>query len=312
MASAAALYMASLTILGVCLGRTILKEQITTLATLALVICLCGITFILLGLTKTVTMEASELHDQLNAVNTSTAVHNQSFLFQTTGSNHRENHNSDNPSEKQRNIHTGTINELIMGVAGCLICGVAEAISIVSLKYIQDDIREVHIITFWMGVSGLVITAVAIVAFELDALNYPCDIPKALYLVGQAFAVACGQCFYVLAMEKTSAYLLSIILNGQIPTNMLFQYIIVKNFQPISGGLYDIIGAFIVTIGLVLPPIIDLCKQKGDQEIEPVLTAPLLDYQEGVVSEFLRVMPGDVKVIIGQSRPSTKCCNIPY
>ncbi len=277
MASAAALLMASLTMLGVCLGRTILKEQITTLATLALAICLCGIIFILVGLAKTVTTEAAGSQDHQNTTNSSAEQQNQFFFFQSATTDHSEHHRPENLSERQRNIHTGTIIELLTGVAGCLLCGIAEAISIISLKHIQDDIKEVHIITFWMGVSGLVLTTVAIVVFELDDLDYPRDIPKAFYLVGQAFAIACGQCFYVLAMEKTSAHLLSIILNGQIPTNMLFQYVIVKNFQPISGGLYDIIGAFIVTIGLVLPPLIDLCKQKCYHDIEQTLSAPLLD-----------------------------------
>ncbi len=178
--------------------------------------------------------------------------------------------------QSHRHIHTGTITEFIIGVSGCIFCGIAEAVSIVSLKYIQHDIVEVHILTFWIAVSGLIFSTVVMVVFELGKVDYPRDIPKAFFLTGHALAVASGQCVYVLAIEKTSAHLISILLNGQIPTNMLFQYVIVRNFQPITGSLYDVIGALVVTLGLVLPPAVEVCKN-NIKYIQPTLHTSLLN-----------------------------------
>ena len=273
MASAAALYMASLTILGVLLGRIILKEEITWLAMVALTICLCGICLVLFGLTKTITIEyeKAEYTSNLNvaAKSAQTASQRQPIFSQ-------EIKDTRHTPQNERRIHTGTIIGLITGVSGCLFCGIAEAISIVTLKYIQHDIKDVHILTFWTVVSGLIFSTAATVLFELEEIDYPRDIEESLFMVGHALAVATGQFVYVLAMEKTSAHLLSILLNGQIPTNMLFQYVIVVNFQPITGGFYDVLGALVVTFGLVLPPVVEVCRQNIRQH-QSTLRTPLMN-----------------------------------
>ncbi len=281
MASAAALYMASLTILGVLLGRIILKEEITWLATMALTICLCGISLVLFGLTKTITIEyeKAQYTSNLNATSDSvqTASQNQPPIFSQEiikDTQHQTFQHS--MLQNQRHIHTGTIMGLITGVSGCLFCGIAEAISIISLKYIQNDIKDVHILTFWTAISGLIFSTAATVLLELEEIDYPRDLEKSLFLVGHALAVATGQFVYVLAMEKTSAHLLSILLNGQIPTNMLFQYVIVVNFQPITGGFYDVLGALVVTFGLVLPPVVEVCRQNIRQH-QSTLRTPLMN-----------------------------------
>ncbi len=83
MASAAALYTASLMLLGVLLGRIILKEEITWLAIVALTICLCGISLILFGLSKTILTASHESQHQLTAANQTvpTTNQNQPSLF---------------------------------------------------------------------------------------------------------------------------------------------------------------------------------------------------------------------------------------
>ncbi len=273
MASAAALYMASLTILGVLLGRIILKEEISWLAIASLIICLFGISLILLGLTNTINESGEEMQEFSKTANQSNKGSNHLNNVLRTVS--KEIQFKKTVSHNQHRIHTGTIKKLAIGVCGCIFCGLAEAVSIVSLKYIQDDISEVHILTFWMGVSGLIFSIIVLLIHDLGQIDYPRNISQSLYLAGHALAIATGQCVYVLAMEKTPAHVISILLNAQIPTNMLFQYVIVRNLQPISGSIYDIIGACIVTLGLVLPPVANLCKSEK-RYIEPTTDVPLL------------------------------------
>ncbi len=278
MGCTAALYMSSLTSVGVLLGYIVLKENISKLSLISMSICFIGLSLILLGLSDTILenngVSSENITMQQSVMNTSGT--NISFLglhpdfYGSINANQSEQSNSEAFGEEvHRHIYTGTIAELIVGVLGCIVCGVMEAVSIISLKYIQDDIPDVHILTFWMAVAGVIFSTAGMIVFEMNKIDFPHNLTETLFLVGHGTAVATGMFTWVAAMEKTSAHVISILCNAQIPLNMVFQYIIVQHFQPISGGIYDIIGACVVTVGLAMPPVIEYCNYKNQYELFP-------------------------------------------
>ena len=83
---------------------------------------------------------------------------------------------------------------------------------------------------------------------------------------------------HFVALNFGSAVVCSIAFNAEIPLRVIFQYVLVSNLQPIDGSVYDIIGASIVTVGILLPLVVDLIKlKKGAEKDEE---APLLDQKE--------------------------------
>ncbi len=276
MGCTSALYMASLTSVGVLLGYVILKENISRLSLISMSICFIGLSLILLGLTDTIIgnngVSPGDTTIQQNVIPSSRT--NISFLDLHRNSTDFINvsqigqiNAGESGDRIHRHIYTGTITELIFGVLGSILSGVVEAVSIISLKYIQDDITEVHILTFWTAVAGIILSTAGMIVFEINKIDFPHNLTESLFLVGHGTAVAAGMFSWVAAMEKTSAHVISIVCNAQIPLNMVFQYVIVKHFQPISGGIYDIIGACVVTVGLVIPPVIEYCNYNNQYQV---------------------------------------------
>ncbi len=55
------------------------------------------------------------------------------------------------------------------------------------------------------------------------------------------------------AMQFGSPTSVAITLSSEIPMRMVCQYILFRDLQPLKGGMGDIIGSVLITIGIVLP-----------------------------------------------------------
>ena len=50
------------------------------------------------------------------------------------------------------------------------------------------------------------------------------------------------------------------------PMEMMCQYLIAPHLQPIKPGVTDLIGAILITTGLILPPVGELCQMNCKDE----------------------------------------------
>ena len=161
-------------------------------------------------------------------------------------------------SHMRRNIYISSTAELMIGLILSCIAGLCEAISLIGLKMIQNDIENVLVLSFWFTLSGTVASSVIMIPLEWTRLAVPEDLENSLYLLGHVGTSSLAMVCYVVAMGKLTSHLMSLFNSAQIPVNIFLQYIFFKHLQPMKCGLMEVIGAIIVTIGLSIHPIMTL------------------------------------------------------
>ncbi len=256
LSSMAAICMGSVMILGVLLGKVVLKENITLLCLISVVTCVIGESVIVTGLVLTIVEGDTETNNQ-------TGRNQQNSSFYDNQANGTSAGILENPS-LERNIHTASLTRLIFGIGIALVGGLGEAISFVSLKRIQHDVPSIHILTFWFTILGIVSSTVAMLAIEFNQLSIPQDWINSCYLIGHVIMSSSAIIVYILAIENSPVYITSIFINALIPIDMFLQYVCFPNLQPMKGSLYDMSGAILVTVGLLAPPVVTLLAKSKE------------------------------------------------
>ncbi len=246
----AALFLGSLMVFGVVLGRIILKEELKLPHIISFLICLAGFSVLVIGPYMEISSQEQESGSPRE--------------FNGTFSNGTEIWNSTNMNEPdgKRHLQTTNIKELLIGLSLAVAAGFGEAISLISLKLIQDKIQSVHVLTFWFVLSGILVSVPAMYVLEYDSLSFPTDLENCLYLLGHVVTSPVALLCYIVSMGKLSACLMSILSTSQIPINVLLQYTFFRQLQPMRGGFLEIIGAGVVTIGLIIQPIVKMIRKR--------------------------------------------------
>ena len=219
-------------------ARMILKEIITPIKWFSITLCVGGSALVVVGLLSTIQFEES--------------------------SNTEPDGNTTSPLPDMESKHqmTTTVNSFVLGIFICVASGIIEMTVVTFTKLMQDHLGHVFILSFWASISGLFVSLVFMFILELDRVTFPTDIMNILYLAGHTICTGIACVIFFVALQYGSAVVCSIALNAEIPFRVLFQYVLAKNLQPIDGSVYDIIGALIVTVGIVLPPVFDVVKLK--------------------------------------------------
>ena len=219
-------------------ARVVLKEIITPVKWISISLCIGGSALVVVGLLSTIEFEKSS--DPASNVTTLSP-----------------------PSEVENEHHmTTAVSSFVLGIFICVASGIIEMSIVTFTKLMEEHIRHVFILSFWCSITGLLVSVIFMLILELDKLTFPTDILNLLYLATHTICTGIACVIYFVALQFGSAIVCSIALNAEIPFRVLFQYVLAKNLQPIDGSVYDIIGAVIVTLGVVLPPVVDFIKLK--------------------------------------------------
>ena len=283
----AALFLGSLMVFGVVLGRIVLKEELKLGSVMSLFVCLIGFSILIAGPYLTITSKddfrknegflSIEFNETLfnfkGTINTN-------ITLQNTLQNDLQNNLEKYLEEKNRtDLSQGQMSEtdlsqLILGLIVAVMAGFGEAVSVISLNSIQDDLENVHMLTFWFVLSGIICSLPGMFAFERELMSFPTELLNGCYLAGHIITSSLALLFYIVAMENLSASLMSILASAQIPVNVLLQYAFFTQLQPMKGGTSELIGAVVVTLGLIIQPLIDLCRTNintSDKETSSLL-----------------------------------------
>ncbi len=130
------------------------------------------------------------------------------------------------------------------------------------------------VLAFWISVAGLPIS-IALVPI-LEEITFVSDIGTILLVIGHAATAGISVILFCLALEIVPAVIVSLILTSDLPIRVLAQYVVIPDYQPPGGGLWDILGSVVVTIALCLAGIWDLMdrrkekQQTNDEELIPL------------------------------------------
>ena len=261
----AALFLGSLMVFGVIMGRIVLNEQLKIGAVMSLCVCLIGFSILIAGpFLKVTSNDNFQRNGDILSVE-----------FNKTMFNFTKNVNTTLVRNIPENDKTN-LSQLILGLVLAVVAGFGEAVSVISLNSIQDDLENIHVLTFWFVVSGIICSVLGMLAFERESMSFPTDLFNGGYLIGHVVTSSGALLCYIIAMSHLSASLMSILASAQIPVNVLLQYAFFKQLQPINGGTLEILGASIVTLGLIIQPLIDIhgdgCRNSNNADINETNT----------------------------------------
>ncbi len=246
--SAGALYHGVMMITIPITARILLKEFISCIKWTSVAMCVAGSSLVVIGLFVSV-----DFSDAESVVVNATLV----------------------PDSTQHHQMTTTLDSFFFGIFICIASGLIEMVLVVVTKQMNDDVPNGVVLSLWNGIAGLVVSTVFMCCLELHKLTFPTDVENLLYLGGHTFCTAVACVTYFVALDYGSAIFCSIALNAEIPLRVLFEYVFATDIQPIDGNVLDVLGSVVVTLGVLLPAVIDLVKLKKvaakDEEKTPIL-----------------------------------------
>lgn len=233
--------------------RFILKESISIVKSVSILLSILGCILVIVGLFTTVQID-SPSGDNVTENTQPYSIEIQQNISSTTLS----------PSKAAT---TSSIKNLILGFLICIASGVIEMCVVVFSKLMQDEIESVMILSFWVSIAGWIVSIIFMCILELDKLFFPTDAMNLLYLAGHTFATGIACVVYFVALNFGSAIICSIVMNLEIPLRLLFQYVFAVDLQPVSGNGWDILGAVTVTVATALPPIVEFIQSRRKRDL---------------------------------------------
>ncbi len=107
------------------------------------------------------------------------------------------------------------------------------------------------VLSIWANIAGLPISIILVPI--LEQLTFVSDIKAIFLIIAHAAAAGISIITSCLALERAPPLVVSLAYTCDLPLRTLMQYLVVPGFQPSGGGIFDIIGSAVVTIGLCMP-----------------------------------------------------------
>ncbi len=267
LASAQALSFMASCIMYTILGKLALKEDLNFSKGLSVLLCIAGSGLVVLGLVNSI-----KLSQKIQSVHSN--VQNGTEIV--------GHHNSTGEvMEKRipkRNILTTDMYTLLLGLGISILHGMTDVGYGFCSKTLNDQVEDLQVLNFWYLTGSIVFTVLLMFGLEFHKLTLPTELDDIMLLTTHTLTTGIGHMSNFILLKLLSFIELGIIINVEIPMDMLAQYVIASNLQPIKGGMFDIVGTTVILAGLLLPPMGELwnlkCKQKDASE-EDVKLLPL-------------------------------------
>ncbi len=252
LASAVGLTFMVSNILFTLVGKLILKEDLDCRKAVGMSLCIIGSGLIVLGLVNSV-----QLIEPLDTdLQNNTALSQSNLSAQDSNLMH---------SSMERNILTTTTSSLILGLGICVLHGISDVIYFYCSKTLKDQVDDILVLDFWYLWGSITFTVLSMVLFEKDRIALPTRLDDTMYLAAHSLTSGVAHMLNYVLLTLISFIAIGILVNLEIPLAMLCQYVIVPHFQPIRGGVFDLSGAIVITIGLLLPSLGELWHLKCQQ-----------------------------------------------
>ncbi len=281
LSSADGIHLMVYTVLATLVGRLLLQEDIKMAKGLSVVLCIIGSSLIVMGLISTVESVKQESHiSSVDNENISSPLYI-NIKNGTSGNNtgmlplpveYSKTQQEPIPVSKERNhrnINTTDTRTLLFGFALCASNGLLDCIAMYCSTLIKKHVDDVLIINFWYIMMSTTFSFVMMFAVEYKRLTLPSQWDDIMFLMAHALSTGFGYLLWSALIVFLSFVAISLIMNFEIPVKMLCQYVIFPQLQPIKGGIYDCVGAVVITVGLLIPSVGELLeyRQKKSDEM---------------------------------------------
>ena len=162
---------------------------------------------------------------------------------------------SDRNHTEHRNIYTDTTQMFVIGILVCSLEGVCEFAVFSLVKTIKDKVDDELFIGFWLLSTSAVFSSLLMLVFEYNTITLPHKIEDIIYLAVHSLSTGIAYILVYLTVLLLPLVTFSIVVTAAIPMEIVCQYVIVTHLQPIKPGFTDLMGAIIITVALVLPPL---------------------------------------------------------
>ncbi len=243
-------------ILSTVIGRLIFNESMNSFSCSAIVFCCTGCGLTIYGL-------YNNMQDMMNQNNSeSTLSHN--ITINIMNSSNLTVHMDGVPRYKvtHHNIYTDTNQMFIIGILVCMLEAVSEFLAFSLIKTIKDKIENELFIPFWLLLTSAVFSIGLMFIFEHHKLALPCRTEDIIYLLVHALSTGIAYILLNVTVLLVPLVTFGLVTTAVIPMEIVCQYVIVTHLQPITTGLTDLIGAILITVGLILPPLGELSQLK--------------------------------------------------
>ncbi len=163
---------------------------------------------------------------------------------------------------EHRNIYTDTTQMFIIGIVVCTLEAVSDFTMFSLIKTIKDKTDNELFIVFWLLLASAVFSTGLMFIFEHHNLTLPCKLEDIIYLLVHCLSTGIAYILVNVTVLLVPLVTFGLVSTAVIPMDIVCQYVIVRQLQPITPGFTDLIGAILITVGLVLPPLGELWQQK--------------------------------------------------
>ena len=152
---------------------------------------------------------------------------------------------------------------MLLGAAG----GINNALLGFFAKMITNKDGNIHHteITFWNGALQSILSATVMLFIEDVVISMSID--DWLLVFGHAAFAALLIMSYYIGLYYGELYLLSLTLTAEIPMRVFVQFVAFTQLQPETTGWVDIVGASVVTLGIIILPIGHLLGNQEEKKV---------------------------------------------
>ena len=159
-----------------------------------------------------------------------------------------------------------SIGDEILGYLMMILSGVSGAANTVIQKAKMNEVNPL-ILNFWTSIAMTLVPLVLCLIIEFDDLTFPTDAESILLVLGQSFASAFSFMLALQGVRRTTAIWITLALSLQIFFLIISQYTILHSIAPGKDNWIEIFGAVVVIVAAVIPPIWEVIKTKFDNRL---------------------------------------------
>ncbi len=260
------------TVLTSLVGRVVLKEFISMRKVISLF--LCGVGCLLIGMGLIFTVRQVQLGnsnmEEVSATELGSNMTKEGLNNNITGTITMNRNDTSQASSDlnvhHRNISTETMSALLFGFLLCFAQAIGDCAALYCSSLMSKEVKDVLFINFWYLVMSNVVSFIMMAIFERDILALPTKSIDIVCIVVHGMSSGLAHLAFYALISFLSVIAITLFTNAEILIKIACQYIIFPQLQPIQGSVFDLIGAIIIAIALVIPPLGELWEYRKDQE----------------------------------------------
>ena len=166
--------------------------------------------------------------------------------------------------------NSDSMSSLLYGISLCVTNGISTSIYYVMNKLLADKVNDIMVLSFMISIVGVLLSIGLMCIFEMKDITFPKDQYNLTYLTVHAVLSGAESFSKSAAIYFGSSLIVQIVCTAEVPLKLVCQYFLFPDLQPIESNVYDVIGATIITAGILLSCMLEAAsfcnRESGEKE----------------------------------------------